>query len=555
MRGDISVAEYLLTRLKEVGIDHLFGIPGDFVLGMFDQALVNGLQPVGTGNELNAAFAADGYARIRGIGAFITTFGVGELCAISGVAGAFAERVPIVMIVSSPNRVRALPDVGEPSLSGTDMIPQDLLEKITVASTVLQSGLSAPDDIDRILFACLLHRRPVYIGVPSEVVTMRCQRPATFYPPTAIPLNPEALREAVLEGAAILDKSSKSIVIAGAELIRFSLQKEFACFLEQSGLPYVTRIPGKGVLSELHPQFMGLYEGTRSRPDVLNLIATADCILHLGASMSEFPPGDPSTELADTTTIRASLASVKIRHHLFEHVRLQDFILGLTQALPHRHSTTLGTPYIANTCHKHTSEVFQMDAPRPLTFERFFERISHFVEKNSIVIAEAGKSLFGAAEMQLPDGAIFIGQSFYGSIGYTVGATLGAAMAAQDRRVLLFVGDGSFQATCQDLATMIQYHLKPILFLLNDSVFAFERAIGDRPHNDIQSWRFHKLVDVVGGGLGIDVRTEGDLELALQEAVKAETVVFIQVHPGGPDDSETLRRVSGSMAGAFRDTG
>jgi indolepyruvate decarboxylase len=192
--------------------------------------------------------------------------------------------------------------------------------------------------------------------------------------------------------------------------------------------------------------------------------------------------------------------------------------------------------------------VYQPDAPRPLTIKRFFDRMSHFIENDSIVIAETGVSLFSAAEMLMPEGATFIGQTFYGSIGYTVGATLGATMAAPDRHVALFVGDGSFQVTCQDLSTMIRNRLKPVIFLINNDGYTIERVITDRPYNDIQPWHYHMLPEVFGGGQGLDVRTEGELEEALGKAAKADGLVFIEIHTGRLDCPESLRSAGRSMA-------
>jgi len=148
----------------------------------------------------------------------------------------------------------------------------------------------------------------------------------------------------------------------------------------------------------------------------------------------------------------------------------------------------------------------------------------------------------------MPEGATFIGQTFFGSIGYTVGATLGAGVAAPDRPILLFVGDGAFQVTCQDLSTIIRQHLKCVIFLLNNDGYTIERVICDRSYNDIQPWRYHKLVDVFGGGLGLDVRTEGELEEALARSATADGLVFIEVHTGRLDCPEALRSAGRSMA-------
>jgi len=331
------------------------------------------------------------------------------------------------------------------------------------------------------------------------------------------------------------------------EIIRFKLQQAFAGLLDKTGFPYVTMMLGKTVLSEHHPQFIGLFEGDRSRDYVRKRVESADCVLQLGALMTDLNTGGFTTHLDASKTICANIHSVKIKHHNYENVSLHDFILGLTEKLSRRDPETLEIHRATDGCvHRHT-EPYRPNASTPLTIKRFFDRVSHFIEQDSIVIAETGVSLFSAAEMLMPDGATFIGQTFYGSIGYTVGATLGASMAAQNRRAVLFVGDGSFQVTGQDLSTMIRNHLKPIIFLINNGGYTIERVISDRPYNDIQPWQYHKLVDVFGGGLGLEVRTEGELEGALGKAVTTDGLVFIEIHTGRLDCPESLRSAGRSM--------
>jgi len=548
MRTEIAVADYLLARLKEIGVDHVFGVPGDFVLGFFNRIMKSSVQYVGTCNELNAAYAADGYARIRGVGAFASTFGVGELSAINGVAGAFAERVPVVVITGSPatENFRTRPLLHH--TLGDYQIPLRMYERITVASTQLASGETAPAEIDRVLSACLTHRQPVYISLPSDVVLMKCKSPNAFIFPAPAPSDADALREAINEALGMLEKAQKPVVIGGVELIRFNLQPEFAGFLDKTGFPFVTMMLGKTVLSEHHPQFIGPFEGDRSRVYVRNQFESADCILQLGALMTDFNTGGFTTHLDEAKTIRADIRSVKIKHHFYENVYLQDFISGLKEKLSPRAAGTLAIQCAADGCvHRHT-EIYQPDATKLLTIKRLFDRVSHFIKTDSIVIAETGVSIFSAAEMLMPVGATFIGQPFYGSIGYTVGATLGAGIAAPDRPLVLFVGDGAFQVTCQDLSTIIRQHLKCVIFLLNNDGYTIERVISDRPYNDLQPWRYHKLLEVFGGGLGLDVRTEAELEEALAKAATADGLVFIEVHTGRLDCPEALRSASRTMA-------
>ena len=546
--SEITVAGYLITRLKEIGVDHLFGVPGDFVLGFFNQVLKSELKYVGTCNELNAAYAADGYARIRGVGAFSSTYGVGELSAINGVAGAFAERVPMVVITGSPSTINFRTRPLLHHTLGDYQIPLRIYEKITAASTELVSAETAPPEIDRVLSVCLSHQQPVYISIPSDVVMMSCQRPQAFLFPPDLGSDPDALGEAITEALEMLDKAQKPVVIGDVELIRFKLQQDFAGFLDKTGFPYATMMLGKSVLSEQHPQFIGLFEGERSREYVRNRVESADCILQLGAVLTDFNTGGFTTNLDDAKTISANIRSVRIKHHYYENVSLHDFILGLTEKLSRRDPATLDIQCAADGCVHRRAELYQPDMPKPLTIKRFFDRMSHFIEDDAIVIAETGVSLFSAAETLMPEGATFIGQTFYGSIGYTIGATLGAGMAAQDRQVVLFVGDGSFQVTGQDLSTMIRNHLKPVIFLINNDGYTIERVISDHPYNDLQPWKYHKLVEVFGGGLGLDVHTEGELEEALTKAATADDLVFIEIHTGRLDCPESLRSAGQSMA-------
>ncbi len=543
---DITVADYLVTRLRQMGVDHLFGVPGDFVLGFLNQVLKSDLQFVGTCNELNAAYAADGYARIRGIGAFASTFGVGELSALNGVAGAFAEKIPVVVITGSPATAHFRKRPLLHHTLGDYQIPLRMYEHITAASTQLATAATAPAEIDRVLSACVAHQRPVYISLPADVVLMKCRRPGAFAWPTPAPSDPLALREAVREARDMLLAAKAPVVVGGVELIRYKLEAEFAELLAKTGLSFVTMMLGKGVLSEQHPQYLGLFEGDRSREAVRTRVTEADCILELGAWMTDFNTGGFTTHLDDARTICASLRSVKIRHHTYEDVHLTDFLRELTVSL-NRVDPLVPTIHSAPEEHAPVP-TFEPVLARPLTTERFFDRVSQFLADQSIVIAETGVSLFCAAEMRLPEGATFIGQTFYGSIGYTVGATLGAGMAAPDRRVVLFVGDGAFQMTCQDLSTMIRQAQKPIIFLLNNDGYTIERVISDHFYNDIPPWQYHKLLEVFGGGLALDVRTEGDLEDALEQAASAEGVVFVEVHTGRLDCSESLREAGRSMA-------
>jgi indolepyruvate decarboxylase len=263
---------------------------------------------------------------------------------------------------------------------------------------------------------------------------------------------------------------------------------------------------------------------------------------------TDFNTGGFTVQLSDERTIRANVRSVKIKHHIYPAVALADFIRGLAKRLPKRDSASLDLKNATEGCIHRRTATFEPDPARPLSIRRFFDRISHFLPRGAVVIAETGVALFSAAETLMPEGATFIGQTFYGSIGYTVGAALGACFAAPDRRVVLFVGDGSFQVTCQDLSTMIRHALGPVIFLINNDGYTIERVICDRSYNDIQPWAYHRLPEVFGGDKAFDVFTEGQLEEALAHADESNQFVFIEIHTGRLDCSESLKKAGETMA-------
>jgi indolepyruvate decarboxylase len=545
---DLTVGGFLLRRLKALGVDHLFGVPGDFVLGFMNQALKSELRLVGACNELNAAYAADGYSRRRGFGAFVTTFGVGELSAINGVAGAYAERVPMVAITGSPATVNFRERPLLHHTLGDYQAPLRMYERVTVASCQLDDPARAPADIDRVLSACLAAQQPGYLSLPADVAMAPCAWPGDFVPPPPPTTDAAALEEALTEAVALLEQANRPVIIGDVELVRFKLQAEFAELLQRSGYPYATLMLGKALLSERHPQFIGLYAGMRSRAEVRERVEGADAVLRLGALMTDFNTGGFTTRLDPSRMVSANIGHVQIRHHHYADVHMRAFIGGLAQRLKRRNAAGMDIRSASGTSLHRSGVAYVAEPGRALTVQRFFDRMSHFIRPGGLVVAETGVSLFSAAEMLLPDDAGFIGQAFYGSIGYTVGAALGACLAEPERQVALFVGDGAFQVTGQELSTMIRERANVVVFLLNNDGYTIERVISDQPYNDLQPWHYHQLPTVYGGEPGFDVRTEGELEAALAASASARGPCFIEVHTGRLDCPDSLRSAGRAMA-------
>ncbi|ORY06867.1 pyruvate decarboxylase PdcB [Basidiobolus meristosporus CBS 931.73] len=495
----MTVSQYLLTRLKEIGIDDIFSVPGDFNLVFLDRVQDSGLiNLIGDCNELNAAYAADGYARVKGVGAVITTFGVGELSAVNGIAGAYSEMVPVVKITGTPNtKSQASGALLHHTLGNGDFRAfQKIFSHITITNTTLLPH-NAAAEIDRVLTDCVQKVRPVYISLPTDVVDAEItvdMKPLNL----ALPHNPEKIEAACIrEIAKAVEAAKDPIIIADACAIRHHCEKELLQLIEKTGLPYYTTPMGKAVVSESHPQFRGIYVGSLSNPRVKEEVENADLILSVGGLKSDFNTGSFSYRMDTDKTVEMHSDYTDVFYGTYKAVGMKYLLPKLASTIPKREykkTEALST------------DLPQIDMKAMVPQAWFWPRMSHFFKANDIVVAETGTSVFGALNSHLPEGATFISQILWGSIGYTVGSTLGAAVAGGPRRVILFVGDGSFQLTCQEISVMIRLGLHPIIFLLNNNGYTIERLIHGvkRTYNDIDGWDFSKTLDYFGGAAGQD---------------------------------------------------
>ena len=545
MPDTTTAGRYLVERLKQVGVEHVFGVPGDYVLTFMDRILEGGLDLVGTCNELNAAYAADAYARVNGIGAVCVTYGVGSFSALNGVAGAFAEQVPLIMISGGPRTDLRHPSMLlHHSLGDLDVLAK-VYENVTVLTTVLHDPEQATDQIDAALEACLREKRPVAIEIPVDVVDHPCPAPGAFTFPDPPASDPDALEEALGEISEMLGAAKQPAILAGIELHRFGLLEPFDALVDKSSMPVASTLLGKTVISELHPQAIGVYEGAISRPEVREAIEEADVLLCLGAWMSDINLGIYTARLDDQRMVTANSGSVRVRHHVYDPVSLGDLVTGLTERLPES-GVGRGAFVPASDALDHSITI-KPDAE--ITVKRLFSRINELISASSIVIADAGDALFSASDLVMHRDVGFLGQAFYLSIGFTLPATLGAQLAAPDRRVMTFIGDGAFQMTVQELSTIIRKDLNPIIFVLNNNGYTAERMIHEGPYNDIQGWQNHLLPEAFGGGWGVRVQTEGELEAALQTAFGLDDrPALIEVMLDQHDVSDQLKRLGAELA-------
>ncbi|KAI8987383.1 thiamine diphosphate-binding protein [Mycotypha africana] len=495
---NVTISEYLLKRLKELNIDVIFGVPGDYNMPLLDfieddKDLTWGANA----NELNAAYAADGYARIRGAAALVTTFGVGELSAMNGIAGSYSEMVPVIHIVGTP--VTTAQD--QQSLlhhtlgNGDYQVFSKMASMVTVASTHITAE-RATSEIDEVIKTAYIKKRPGYLAFPLDLMTQKIDIPEdVFHQPLKldIPRNPSEVQEIVLDNVikAIENAKRPTIMVDGCAL-RQHIQKEVNEFVQKSGFPAFTAPMGKGTLDESLPNFRGCYSGTVSLEGVQKEVEQADLLIEIGSIKSDFNTGNFTYGLDKKKTISLHSFSTTIYHAEYPGVGMVELIPLITARL--KETRQFDFPQRAQRIPTDTTTDI-------ITHNYLWNKIADLIPVNSIVVTDTGTSEFGIFDVHGPKGTQFISQILWGSIGYSVGAALGAAMADRSKRVYLFVGDGSYQLTAQEVSVFIRQGITPVIFLINNEGYTIEKMLHgrEREYNNIPTWEYSSSLKFFGG--------------------------------------------------------
>ncbi|MAE65223.1 MAG: preprotein translocase subunit Tim44 [Phycisphaeraceae bacterium] len=532
-----SVGQFLVEHLEQTGLGHVFGIPGDYVLGFYDLLVDSRMEIIGTCTEIGAGYAADAYARVSGLGAVCVTYCVGGLNVLNAVAGAYAEKSPLIVISGAPGLAERH---RSPLLHHQvrDFHTQfEIYEKVTCAACVLDDPPTAARRIVQVIEACRRVKRPVYIEVPRDMVDEPCVPAveANESMPRETP-DPAVRREAVAEASQMLRAAKRPVIVAGVEVHRFGLQEKLLRLVERTGYPVVATLLGKSVIRENHPQYLGVYEGAMGHEQVRRAVEGADCVLFLGAFMSDINLGVYTARLDPDRCIDASSQRISIRRHYYEHVELGKFIEALSRSLPARRGK-------ARTA-KAQARSFKARPNRPVTVRRLFDRMNELLDERTVVICDIGDSLFGAIELTMHRRTEFLSPAYYTSMGFAVPAAIGAQMAQPNLRPIVFVGDGAFQMTGHELACIARYGLNPIIIVLNNKGYTTERMIHEGPYNDIHDCAYHLWPQVVRKGWGCEVTTEGELEEALATALThTNAFSIINLHLDPSDHSKALERL------------
>ncbi len=537
----LSIGQYLIRRLQDYGLRDVFGIPGDYVLGFYSMLCDSPINVVGCCREDNAGFAADAYARINGLGAVCVTYCVGGLSLANSIAGAYAEKSPVVVISGSPGLSERS---NNPLLHHKvrDFRTQlEVFEKLCVAATELNDPVNAFREIDRVLDAAVRYKRPVYIEIPRDMVKVVPAAPHEFRQ-TQFVSDPQALNEAADEAARIISASQKPVILAGVEIHRFGLQDELVSLAEATQIPIAATLLGKSVVRETHPLYVGLYEGAMSRAEVTEFVEDSDCLILLGTFLTDIDLGIFTANIDPNKWIYVTSEQMRIKHHHYHDVQLGDFIRALSARKPSPPKRAM-PPRV-----ELDGKKFELKPDEPITIMRAIARLDRSLDDNTIVICDVGDALFAGTELTTHGRTEFVGPAYYTSMGFAVPASLGAAVARPDMRIVAIVGDGAFQMTGNELSTIIRRGLHAIVIVLDNKGYGTERVLHPGEYNDINPWKYSKLVEVYGGGKGYDVRNEREFDAALSSAWNERGTHLIQTHIGAKDHSFALLRLADKLS-------
>jgi indolepyruvate decarboxylase len=542
MKTSASIGEYLIQRLYAHGVRHVFGIPGDYVLGFYDQLHKSKLRIINTCDEQGAGFAADAYARVRGLGAVCITYCVGGLKVANTTAEAFAEKSPVVVISGAPGlKEREKNPLLHHKVREFDT-QKKVFEQLTVASTVLSDPQTAFQEIDRVLHAALRYKRPVYIELPRDLVAVPGiphHRALEIHERS----DPKSLRAALAEAEEMINAAIQPVILADVEVHRFGLQDAVLKLVQKTNIPVAATVLGKSVIGEQHPFYLGIYEGAMGREEVRQYVEQSDCVIMLGAFMTDINLGVYTARLDPARSIYATSEKLSIRYHTYEDVRFKDFMRGLLKLRLRRRSLrNIPRPTPMN----HFSA---RNGATKLTVKRLFQRLNTFLSEETVVVADVGDALFGAMDLFIRHRTEFLGPAYYASMGFAVPASIGVQFANPKLRPLVLVGDGAFQMTGLELATIARYGLNPVVVVLNNSGYGTERHMQDGPYNDVWPLEYSRFPDLIGAGRGFVVKTERELDRALAEAKEwRQSFCLLDVRLSPLDRSPALDRLASRLA-------
>ncbi|CAI1021144.1 Indole-3-pyruvate decarboxylase [Serratia fonticola] len=525
----ITIGSFILQQLRALKVDRIYGVPGDYNLALLETIEHDQeCEFIGNCNELNAAYAADGYARLKGAGALITTYGVGDLAALSGIAGAYAESAPVICIAGTPplHAMQGNALLHHSLADGNFDNVMNCFRQFTVAQALITPE-NAATEIPRVIACAWQRKKPVYLQLPSDICEVEIEVadiPAPYRLPSSDASHLQLASAALLER---INRAKRPIILIDQMVERYQLQTQVLALADKFAIPLTNMPTAKCAISENTPGWQGGYNGDLSRPELFELMAESDCILSFGVRLVDSTTGYFSQQIPEQSVVDIQPFSLKLDNVSYPAVTASELLQALLEKAPATSQPPL-KPLSG------PQQKLATPSSEPLDQDYFWQRIRRFIQADDVLVVENGTSGAAIGGMRMPNGVTVVNQPIWGSIGYTLPALLGTMMAAPQRRQLLFIGDGSFQLTAQELSTLLRHEQKPIVFLINNDGYTIERYIlGETSsYNDIGSWDYAKLPAVLSPqtqAFCVAVATSQQLEMALEQASRQDQLAFIEV--------------------------
>lgn len=504
-----TIGEYLIDALAKRGVGHVFGVPGDYILRLFQIGSERGMTMVNSTREEAAVYAADGYARENGLGAVAVTYGVGTLATLAATGGANAEHVPVLIVGGGPGlgerdgrRIHHMPT--------DDMdTPRRMISEVTSRAVVVDDPETAFEVIDDAIEACASGLRPVYVELPRDLIDARPEQVWRHSPAIAAGAEPDGLLgAAVSDVVGVLDAAARPVVWTGVGVLRRGLGERVSALAERMGAPIVESVMGKGAVAERHPLALGVYSGATSDERVSAVVEGADVVLALGLVENDINLGAFTVDIPTERRITVNEQAVSVGYRTYGPLGFDEVAEALFAAPLRERSAPEGLP--------HSWDSLRCQDGR-VTCDSLAGTLNDFLRPDDILVSDVGVAAHLTMDVRLAaSGQLHIAR-YYVGMGFAVPAATGAVLARGEGRAIVLVGDGSFQMTGFDLSTAVRYGTAPIVLVLDNHGYGAERSIVDGPFNDVAPWDYGAVGAVVGAA-GVNVSTLAELTEALDEA-------------------------------------
>jgi TPP-dependent 2-oxoacid decarboxylase len=539
-----TVGSFLFDYLYRKGVHHAFGIPGDFALPTFRWLEQSDITLYTMTHEPSVGFAADAYARIHGLGLAAVTYCVGGLNMLNSVACAYAEKSPMIVISGGPSASDRKHDPLLHHKVRTFDTQRRIFEEVTCANTVLLDPEHAAEEIMRVVETVQAQCRPGYIEIPYDVVDQPIPIPVYRNKP-APESDRENLEACLSEALSMIHAAKQPVIVADVELHRHGLTDIAVAIADKFNIPIAATLLSKSIISETHPRYIGVYSGGLSEPVVQQYVEDSDCLILLGAFITDVFLGLNTAKLERKRTIVVNTEKTRIGLHAYEDVLFTDFLQGVLASDAPKRDFKNPNPVVPAVPLTDAERAGALDA------ESFFRIFGLMLPDNATVVCDTGDALLGSMGLRTKDSNNFLADAYYLSMGFAMPAAIGAIAAAPKSRVYAIIGDGAFQMTGIEISTAAKYGMAPVVIVLNNDGYGTQRHIVDGAFNNIQPWDYTKITELVRAGRSVRVNTKGALEAALKDAATAKDMMLIEVVIPRDDCSKSLRRM-GEKLGELR---